>query len=134
MKIMILLLTVCIAYAVEMTDIKPLLGVPFGNISVIEFTAVEKPNTYHMQNLVKARFVLELNAINGDRVDRIVHIVPSIEDIDDYVIGKKYTVRAYERINTISAPKGWNVDGLAQQIDYFIERTVVITRNGLTNR
>ena len=134
MKLMLLLLTVCIAYAVDITEIKPLLGVPFGTISVIEFTAVEKPNTYYMQNIVKAKFLIELNAINGNRVDRNVHIVPSIDDSDDYVIGNKYKVRAYEKINTISAPKGWNVDGLAQQIDYFIERTVVITRNGLTSR
>ena len=124
----------CIAYAVELSDIKPVLGVPFGKISIIEFTAVDKPNSYYMQNIVKTKFLLELNVLNGDRVDRIVHIVPSVDDNDDYVIGKRYTVRAYEKINTVSVPKGWNIDGLDQQIDYFIERTVVITRNGLTSR
>lgn len=134
MKLLALLLTACIAYTAEISDIKPLLDVPFGEISVIEFTAVEKPNSYYMQNIVKARFLMELVALNGNRVDRIVHLVPSVDDIDDYVIGTKYTVRAYEQINTISVPKGWNVDGLPQQIDYSIERTVVITRNGLIRR
>ncbi len=126
MKYITLLCLAACLLSQEQISILPILGVKFGDIAVIEFTAVSKANDYYSQNIVHANFMLSITSINGVRIDPSIRAVPLVYGDEKYEIGKNYKVRAYEKIESVAAPRRWNKGVEPAQFDYSIRQSIVI--------
>ena len=121
----IVFLVMVLTASAEKEAIVPEIGSRFGEVVRVEAEFIEKPNTYHHQNIVKEPFLISVIAVNGQALTKPIEMEYSADTKSAiFKKGTRYQLEAYETIYIEGRPRGW--DELVSQVDYHIIHRIVI--------
>lgn len=123
-----LLLSLSLNVPADKEAITPYVGERFGDVVTIEAEFIEKPNTYHHQNMVQEPFLVSVLKVNGTTLEEPITMeYVTGHQRAGFKLGTVYQLKAYETIYDIGIPGEWS-DEVVSQIDYRLIHRLIIKR------
>lgn len=105
-------------------SITPLVAEKFGEVFDVTVEFVEKPNEYHAQTIVEAKWYAKVKAVNGKTLKEPI-VMEYRSDDQSFQKGSTMTLRAYEDIESTGINSEWDGEKL-RQFPYYINRFLCV--------